>query len=151
MSEAPDVDIFTDGACSGNPGPGGWAAILRMGEKERELSGGDEATTNNRMELMGVISGLEALKRPCAVTIHTDSKYVLDGASKWIHGWKRNGWKTADKKPVKNVDLWKRLDAAVGGHDVRWQWVKGHAGHQMNERADQLAVAAIAAVRAAQK
>ena len=137
--DAPDVDIFTDGACSGNPGPGGWAAILRMGEKERELSGGEPATTNNRMELMGVISGLEALKRPCQVTIHTDSKYVLDGASKWIHGWKKNGWRTADKKPVKNVELWQRLDAAQKPHKLKWIWVKGHSGHVENERADELA------------
>jgi ribonuclease HI len=139
LMDAPDVDIFTDGACSGNPGPGGWAAILRMDERERELSGGDEATTNNRMELMGVISGLEALKRPCAVTIHTDSKYVLDGASKWIHGWKKNGWRTADKKPVKNVELWQRLDAAQKPHKIKWVWVKGHSGHAENERADELA------------
>jgi ribonuclease HI len=137
--DAPDVEIFTDGACSGNPGPGGWAAILRMGERERELSGGDKATTNNRMELMGVISGLEALKRPCTVTIHTDSKYVLDGASKWIHGWKKNGWRTADKKPVKNVELWQRLDAALKPHKIKWVWVKGHSGHAENERADELA------------
>ena len=139
MSEAPDVELFTDGACSGNPGPGGWAAILRMGERERELSGGEPATTNNRMELMGVISGLEALKRPCTVTINTDSKYVLDGASKWIHGWKKNGWRTADKKPVKNVELWQRLDAAQKPHKLRWVWVKGHSGHVENERADELA------------
>ena len=139
MSEAPDVELFTDGACSGNPGPGGWAAILRMGERERELSGGEPATTNNRMELMGVISGLEALKRPCTVTINTDSKYVLDGASKWIHGWKKNGWRTADKKPVKNVELWQRLDAAQKPHKLTWVWVKGHSGHVENERADELA------------
>jgi len=145
--EAPGVDLFTDGACSGNPGPGGWAAILRMGEKERELSGGEAATTNNRMELMGVISGLEALKRPCAVTIHTDSKYVLDGASKWIHGWKRNGWRTADKKPVKNVELWQRLDAAQKQHTLKWIWVKGHSGHAENERADELARSEIAKLR----
>ena len=137
--ESPDVELFTDGACSGNPGPGGWAAILRMGERERELSGGEPATTNNRMELMGVISGLEALKRPCTVTINTDSKYVLDGASKWIHGWKKNGWRTADKKPVKNVELWQRLDAAQKPHKLRWVWVKGHSGHVENERADELA------------
>ena len=137
--EAPDVELFTDGACSGNPGPGGWAAILRMGDRERELSGGEPATTNNRMELMGVISGLEALKRPCTVTINTDSKYVLDGASKWIHGWKKNGWRTADKKPVKNVELWQRLDAAQKPHKLRWVWVKGHSGHVENERADELA------------
>ncbi len=146
--DSPDVDIFTDGACSGNPGPGGWATILRMGETERELSGGEPQTTNNRMELMGVISGLEALKRPCAVTIHTDSKYVLDGASKWIHGWKRNGWRTADKKPVKNVELWQRLDAAQKQHKLRWIWVKGHSGHAENERADSLARLAIAKLRA---
>jgi ribonuclease HI len=139
VSEAPDVELFTDGACSGNPGPGGWAAILRMGERERELSGGEPATTNNRMELMGVISGLEALKRPCMVTIHTDSKYVLDGASKWIHGWKKNGWRTADKKPVKNIELWQRLDAAQKTHKLKWVWVKGHSGHVENERADALA------------
>ena len=137
--DAPDVELFTDGACSGNPGPGGWAAILRMGERERELSGGEPATTNNRMELMGVISGLEALKRPCTVTVNTDSKYVLDGASKWIHGWKKNGWRTADKKPVKNVELWQRLDAAQKPHKLRWVWVKGHSGHVENERADELA------------
>ena len=147
MIDAPDVHLFTDGACSGNPGPGGWAAILRTGERERELSGGDRATTNNRMELMGVISGLEALKRPCTVTIHTDSKYVLDGASKWIHGWKKNGWRTADKKPVKNVELWQRLDAAQKMHKLRWVWVKGHSGHAENERADALARAAIATLR----
>jgi ribonuclease HI len=147
VSEVSDVDLFTDGACSGNPGPGGWAAILRMGEKERELSGGEPRTTNNRMELMGVISGLEALKRPCAVTIHTDSKYVLDGASKWIHGWKKNGWRTADKKPVKNVELWQRLDAAQKQHKLRWIWVKGHSGHAENERADALARSAIAKLR----
>ena len=139
MSGKPDVEIFTDGACSGNPGPGGWGAILRIGQKERELSGGEAATTNNRMELMGVISGLEALKRPCTVTINTDSKYVLDGASKWIHGWKKNGWRTADKKPVKNVELWQRLDAAQKAHKLKWVWVKGHSGHVENERADELA------------
>ena len=137
--DAPDVELFTDGACSGNPGPGGWGTILRVGSRERELSGGDPATTNNRMELMGVISGLEALKRPCTVTINTDSKYVLDGASKWIHGWKKNGWRTADKKPVKNVELWQRLDAAQKPHKLRWVWVKGHSGHVENERADELA------------
>ena len=146
--DAPDVEIFTDGACSGNPGPGGWAAILRMrSERERELSGGDEATTNNRMELMGVISGLEALKRPCTVTIHTDSKYVLDGASRWIHGWKKNGWRTADKKPVKNVELWQRLDAAQKPHKLQWIWVKGHSGHVENERADALARSEIEKLR----
>ncbi len=134
-----DVEIFTDGACSGNPGPGGWGAILRVNGRERELSGGDPATTNNRMELMGAISGLEALKRPCRVKLHTDSKYVLEGATRWIHGWKKNGWRTADRKPVKNVELWQRLDEARNGHQVDWIWVKGHSGHAENERADQLA------------
>jgi ribonuclease HI len=140
MSEdKPNVEIFTDGACSGNPGPGGWAAILRIGERERELSGGDVATTNNRMELMGAISGLEALKRPCRVRLFTDSVYVKDGATKWIHGWKKNGWRTADKKPVKNIELWQRLDAARAPHNIDWIWVKGHSGHPENERVDQLA------------
>jgi ribonuclease HI len=139
VSGKSDVEVFTDGACSGNPGPGGWAAILRMGGRERELSGGDPATTNNRMELLAVISGLEALKRACRVKLYTDSRYVLDGATKWIHGWKKNGWRTADKKPVKNIELWQRLDAARDGHQVEWIWVKGHDGHPENERADQLA------------
>jgi ribonuclease HI len=146
-----EVEIWTDGACSGNPGPGGWGAVLRAGEHEKELSGGENPTTNNRMELMGAIAALEALKKPSTVELHTDSKYVHDGISKWIHGWKRNGWKTADKKPVKNMDLWQRLDQAVQRHDVQWRWVKGHAGHELNERADRLAVAAIAEFRAAQK
>src|SRR6201996_4654466 len=119
-----EVQIFTDGACSGNPGPGGWGAILRSGDHEKELTGGANPTTNNRMELMAAIAALEALKRPSVVELHTDSKYVHDGISKWIHGWKRNGWKTADKKPVKNVDLWQRLDTAVQQHDVQWRWVK---------------------------
>ena len=143
----PEVEAFTDGACSGNPGPGGWGALLRMAGTEKELSGGDSATTNNRMELMGAIAALEALKRPCRVKLHTDSKYVLDGATKWIHGWKRNGWKTADKKPVKNVELWQRLDAARNGHEVEWIWVKGHAGHVENERVDGLARAEIVKLR----
>ena len=147
MTDKPDVELFTDGACSGNPGPGGWGAILRMSDRERELSGGDPATTNNRMELMGVISGLEALKRPCKVKLYTDSKYVLDGATKWIHGWKKNGWRTADKKPVKNVELWQRLDAARLPHKIDWVWVKGHSGHVENERADELARSAIANMR----
>ncbi len=138
-ADKPEVELFTDGACSGNPGPGGWGAILRMGEKEREISGGAPATTNNKMELMAAISGLEALKRPCVVRLYTDSKYVLEGATKWIHGWKKNGWRTADKKPVKNVDLWQRLDAARSSHKVDWIWVRGHDGHPENERADQLA------------
>ena len=137
------VDLFTDGACSGNPGPGGWAAILRCGGKERELWGGERATTNNRMELTAVIQGLGALTQRAAVTIHTDSRYVMDGASKWITGWKRNGWKTADKKAVKNEDLWRTLDAAMANHAVQWRWVAGHSGHPENERADALARAAI--------
>lgn len=137
------VEAFTDGACSGNPGPGGWGAVLRWGDHEKELSGGEAQTTNNRMELMAAIAVLEALKRPVAVTITTDSTYVKDGITKWIHGWKRNGWKTAAKKPVKNDDLWKRLDAAAARHDVAWDWVKGHAGHPENERADELAREAV--------
>ena len=151
MTTEPHVIVHTDGACSGNPGPGGWGAILTFGDREKELSGGEAHTTNNRMELMAAIAELEALKKPCTVELHTDSKYVHDGISKWIHGWKRNGWKTADRKPVKNVDLWKRLDAALANHEVHWRWVKGHAGHDMNERADRLAVKAIDEVRAAQK
>ena len=139
MTDKPEVEIFTDGACSGNPGPGGWAAILRVGERERELSGGQASTTNNRMELMGAISGLEALKRPCDVKLYTDSRYVLEGATKWIPGWKRNGWRTADKKAVKNVELWQRLAAAAAPHIVHWAWVKGHSGHVENDRADLLA------------
>ncbi|HKV15214.1 MAG TPA: ribonuclease HI [Reyranella sp.] len=139
MTDKPEVEIFTDGACSGNPGPGGWAAILRLGDRERELSGGEASTTNNRMELMGAISGLEALKRPCEVKLYTDSRYVLEGATKWIHGWKRNGWRTADKKAVKNVELWQRLAAAAAPHTVHWAWVKGHSGHAENDRADLLA------------
>ena len=137
------IDIFTDGACSGNPGPGGWAAILRYGEAEKELSGGEKATTNNRMELTAVIEGLKALKRAEAVTIHTDSRYVMDGASKWLKGWKAKGWKTASKQPVKNEDLWRALDAAMDGHQIRWVWVAGHSGHPENERADTLARSAI--------
>lgn len=137
------VNIWTDGACSGNPGPGGWGAILKYGDVEKELSGAEAATTNNRMELMGAISALEALKRSSTVTLHTDSKYVMDGLTKWIHGWKKNGWKTADKKPVKNEDLWKRLDEANARHKVTWKWVKGHADDEMNNRADELARNAI--------
>ena len=133
------VDIWTDGACSGNPGPGGWGAVLRYGGAEKELSGADAATTNNRMELMAAIVALETLKRPSRVKLHTDSKYVMDGVTKWIHGWKKNGWKTADKKPVKNADLWQRLDAVCKNHAIEWHWLKGHAGHEMNERADELA------------
>ena len=139
----PDVEIFTDGACSGNPGPGGWGAILRSGDYERELAGGESATTNNRMELMAAIAALEALKRPCRVRLHTDSQYLRNGITHWIAGWKARGWKTADKKPVKNVDLWQRLEAAIESHDVEFVWVRGHAGHAENERADALARAAI--------
>ena len=135
----PEVEIFTDGACSGNPGPGGWGAVLRYGTVEKDLSGGEALTTNNRMELMAAIMALEALSRPCKAEMHVDSNYVRDGIGKWIHGWKRNGWKTAGRKPVKNVDLWQRLDAALARHDVSWHWVKGHAGHDDNERADELA------------
>lgn len=137
------VEIFTDGACSGNPGPGGWGAILRYGEVEKELSGGEPETTNNRMELMAAIAALEALKRPSEVTLTTDSVYVRDGITKWLHNWKRNGWKTAAKKPVKNDDLWRRLDAAQSPHEVDWRWIKGHAGHAENERCDALARGAI--------
>jgi ribonuclease HI len=133
------VIVHTDGACSGNPGPGGWGAILEFNGSRRELNGGEALTTNNRMELLAAISALEALKHPCRVEMHVDSVYVKDGIGKWINGWKRNGWKTADKKPVKNVDLWQRLDAALAGHDISWHWVKGHAGHPENERADELA------------
>ncbi|MCB1786112.1 MAG: ribonuclease HI [Chromatiaceae bacterium] len=133
------VQLFTDGACRGNPGPGGWGAVLRFGSREKELFGGDPATTNNRMELTAVIRGLEALTRPCAVDVTTDSVYVKNGITQWIHNWKRNGWRTAAKKPVKNDDLWRLLDAAASRHDVSWHWVKGHAGHPENERADALA------------
>ncbi len=133
------VLIHTDGACSGNPGPGGWGAILRMGEVEREMCGGERDTTNNRMEMMAAIMALEALKEPCAVTLITDSQYVMKGITEWMAGWKKRGWKTADNKPVKNVDLWQRLEQASAAHKVTWQWVKGHAGDEMNERADALA------------
>jgi ribonuclease HI len=133
------VIIHTDGACSGNPGPGGWGAILDYNGTRKELSGGEAETTNNRMELMGAITALESLKRACKVEMHVDSAYVKDGITKWIFGWKRNGWKTADKKPVKNVELWQRLDQTIRTHDISWHWVKGHAGHAENERADELA------------
>ncbi len=145
----PHVVIHTDGACSGNPGPGGWAAILSFGDREKELKGGEALTTNNRMELTAAIAALEALRRPCRVDLHTDSQYLRNGIMSWIGAWKRNGWRTSDKKPVKNADLWKRLDAALGSHQVRWHWVRGHAGHGVNERADALARAAIAEIRAA--
>ena len=139
MSEPASVQIFTDGACSGNPGPGGWGAILRSGGTERELSGGEPATTNNRMELMAAISALEALKRPCRVEMFTDSNYVKDGITRWIKNWRRNGWRTADRKPVKNAELWQRLDLLTEKHEIDWRWVRGHADHVENERADQLA------------
>ena len=142
------VTIHTDGACSGNPGPGGWGVILQWGGHTKELHGGEAHTTNNRMELMAAIMALESLKRPVVVDLHTDSQYLRQGITSWIHGWKNNGWHTADKKPVKNVDLWKRLDAAVHRHKVHWHWVRGHAGHDLNERADELAREGIAEVRA---
>jgi ribonuclease HI len=133
------VEIWTDGACSGNPGPGGWGAILKFGDQLKELSGGEAVTTNNRMELLAAISALETLKRPCGVDLHTDSQYLRQGVSLWLKGWKRNGWRTADRKPVKNEDLWRRLDEAASQHEIAWRWVKGHAGEAMNERADALA------------
>ncbi len=143
----PHVVIYTDGACSGNPGPGGWSAILRFGDHVKELKGGEPNTTNNRMELTAAIAAIAALRKPCRVDIHTDSQYLRNGITSWIGNWKRNGWRTADKTPVKNADLWQRLDAALGPHQVRWHWVRGHAGHDMNERADVLAREAIAEVR----
>jgi ribonuclease HI len=141
MTELRDVEIFTDGACKGNPGPGGWGAILRSNGKERELSGGESPTTNNRMELMAAIEALNALKKPCHVQLYTDSVYVRDGITKWIHGWRRNGWRTSDKKPVKNSELWQALLEAATPHRIDWHWVKGHSGHPENERADALACA----------
>ena len=143
------VIIHTDGACSGNPGPGGWGAILEWNGHRKEIRGGEPHTTNNRMELTAAIMALEALKRPCTVEIHTDSQYLRQGITAWILAWKRNGWRTADKKPVKNVDLWQRLDAALAHHQVRWHWVRGHAGHDLNERADELAREAIGELRSA--
>jgi ribonuclease HI len=143
-SEGPGCDIFTDGACSGNPGPGGWGAILRYGAVEKELKGFEPLTTNNRMELLAAIMALETLKRPVQVRLHTDSQYLRDGITKWIKGWRAKGWLTADRKPVKNRDLWERLDAAQERHDIAFHWVRGHAGHPENERADALARAAIA-------
>ena len=148
MASAEPVEIHTDGACSGNPGPGGWGAVLRWQGRERELSGGEAETTNNRMELMAAIAALEALKRPSRVVVWTDSGYLKGGITGWIDGWKRNGWKTAGKQPVKNRDLWERLDALCARHAVEWRWLKGHAGHPLNERADALARAAVAAARA---
>ena len=148
MMSEPHVVIHTDGACSGNPGPGGWGAILAFGDREKELKGGELNTTNNRMELMAAISALEALKQPCVVDMHTDSQYVRDGITKYINNWKRNGWRTAAKEPVKNKDLWERLETARNVHTVRWHWVKGHSGDQFNERADELVREARDAVRA---
>jgi ribonuclease HI len=141
------VVIFTDGACSGNPGPGGWGAVMNYNGTVKELHGGQLATTNNQMELRAAIEALNALKRPCAVEMHVDSQYVKDGITKWIHGWKKNGWKTSDKKPVKNMELWQALDDAITRHEISWHWVKGHAGHPENERADELARMGIAEVR----
>ena len=143
------VEIYTDGSCLGNPGPGGWGAILVYGDVEKEMSGGEDNTTNNRMELLAAIMALEALKRPVAVTLTSDSSYLKDGITKWIHGWKKNGWKTAAKKPVANQDLWQRLDQAIAPHQINWQWVKGHAGHPMNERCDDLARMAAEAIKLA--
>ncbi len=137
------IDMFTDGACSGNPGPGGWAALLCWKGHEKEISGGEYDTTNNRMEMMAVIMGLEAITKPARVTVHSDSKYVIEGVEKWLSGWKMRGWKTADKKPVKNQDLWERIDSAIARHQVTFHWIKGHAGHTENERVDKLAVSAI--------
>ncbi|MDQ6957818.1 MAG: ribonuclease HI [Mariprofundaceae bacterium] len=139
MAAKPRVEAFTDGACSGNPGPGGWGVLLRMGKHEKELCGGEPATTNQRMELQAAIEALKALRKECHMTIHSDSKYVVQGMAEWIHGWKKNGWKNAGKKPIANQDLWERLDQLASGHDVTWVWVKGHAGHPENERADELA------------
>jgi ribonuclease HI len=141
------VEIYTDGACSGNPGPGGWGALLRFGATERELSGSERDTTNNRMEMMAVIAALEALKHPCVVNIYTDSKYVMDGATQWLAGWKKRGWKNAGREPVKNTPLWQRLDEAMKPHEMHWHWVKGHSGHVENERVDALARAEIEKLR----
>jgi ribonuclease HI len=143
----PHVVIHTDGGCSPNPGPGGWSAILSFGDHEKEMKGGEASSTNNRMELMAAISALEALKRPCRVDLHTDSQYLRNGIMSWIKTWKKNGWRTADKKPVKNVDLWQRLEAALGAHQIRWHWLRGHSGHGLNERADVLVQEAIAEIR----
>ena len=142
------VIIHTDGACSGNPGPGGWGAILDCNGTRKEMCGGAALTTNNRMEMQAAVEALTALTRPCEVEMHVDSQYVKDGITKWIHGWKKNGWKTADKKPVKNVELWQALDVAIQRHDISWHWVKGHDGHPENERADELARLGIAELRA---
>ena len=139
MTSTEIIEIYTDGACSGNPGPGGWGALLTYKGTEKEICDGEVLTTNNRMELFAAIAALETLKRPAQVKLHTDSTYLRDGITKWIHNWKRNGWRTSDKKPVKNADLWQRLEKAIETHDVSWHWVKGHAGHDGNERADELA------------
>jgi ribonuclease HI len=147
LAVPPEVELYTDGACSGNPGPGGWGALLRFGAVEKELSGSEALTTNNRMELMAAISGLEALKKPARVKLYTDSIYVRDGITKWLKGWKAKGWLTADKKPVKNKELWQRLEAAADIHKIDWLWVKGHSGHPENDRVDQLARDAIKAMR----
>jgi ribonuclease HI len=141
VSELSEVNIFTDGACKGNPGPGGWGALIRAGTRELELSGGEPLSTNNRMELMAAIRALQALKKPCRVALYTDSIYVRDGITKWIHGWMRNGWRTSDKKPVKNAELWQELLAATQTHRIEWKWVKGHSGHPENDRVDALACA----------
>ncbi len=143
----PSVKVYTDGACSGNPGPGGWGVLLLYGDVEKELSGGEPATTNNRMEMMAAIRALESLTRDAAVELYTDSTYVRDGITKWLPQWKRRGWRTADKKPVKNIDLWQRLEEAIGGHRVTWHWVRGHTGHDGNERADALARQGLEATR----
>ena len=143
MNTNETIDLFTDGACRGNPGPGGWGVLMRWRDHEKELKGGERDTTNNRMEMMAAIKGLESVKRPARIRIYTDSTYLRDGITKWIHGWKKRGWKTADKKPVKNIDLWQRLEAALEPHQVDWHWVKGHDGHPENERADALARAGV--------
>lgn len=141
MAELPQVDIFTDGACRGNPGPGGWAALIRYGDKEKEIAGGEPMTTNNRMELTAAIRGLDALTKPCRVRLHTDSQYLRDGITRWIHGWLRNGWRTSDRKPVKNAELWQELLEATKRHRIEWHWVRGHSGHPENDRVDALACA----------
>jgi ribonuclease HI len=141
VSELPSVEVYTDGACRGNPGPGGWGALIRSGNREKELSGGEAPTTNNRMELLAAIEALRALKKPCRVSLYTDSIYVRDGITKWIHGWLRNGWRTSDRKPVKNAELWQQLLKAVEPHRIEWHWVKGHSGHPENDRVDALACA----------
>ena len=141
-AELSEVEMFTDGACKGNPGPGGWGVVIRAGAREKELSGGESPTTNNRMELLAAIEGLKALTRPCRVRLYTDSIYVRDGITRWVHGWQKNGWRTADRKPVKNAELWQELIDAAAPHRVEWHWVKGHSGHAENDRADALACAA---------